>query len=89
MAKQKNIKQVRDKIAENLRKILKDRYDESPDKIYLAPHDDSRIAWEHSILSFLESENKDSFEKILDEACKGTGHFIELYNGVEGIVCTD
>lgn len=77
---------ARETIANNLRKILSEKYDENPKNIFLHPTDLTRISWENSILSFLESENPDSFNKIINDACKGTGYNIELYNPVEGLI---
>lgn len=77
---------MRDKIAKNLQRILKERLGET-DTIYAAPWDSRRIAWEDSYLAEMYYTDIDGFQDILDEACKGTGYFIENINTVEAHIC--
>jgi len=77
---------MRDTIAKNLQKILSDKFGET-DTVFSAPWDDRRIAWEESYLADLYYNQIDTFQNILDEACEGTGYFIENINTVEAHVC--
>lgn len=83
MSKKLSLEETRKLVAERLTNKLKSLGDENA-KIYCADWDPKRIAWEGTFMSYLESENPVKFEKILTEITKGTGYYIELYNGVEG-----
>ena len=71
---------ARDKIANRINKAIEG-------KVYLAPWDNKRIAWEDTSLAFTRYNNLTVFHEILDKACEGTGYFIDCINNVEGHIC--
>ena len=79
---------MRDKIGNKIQAILDRDYNYGDmDKIYMADWDLKRLSFEGTVLSDMYYTDPDTYQAILDRACKGTGHFIENINSVEVHVC--
>lgn len=69
---------------EDTRRLIKSRIETEIDgKIFLAPWDLNRIAFEDSDLSSMYHIDIDRFHEILEMAEKDTGYFLELINSCE------
>lgn len=79
------LSEQRDRVARNLERIVKERYDETI-KIYCAPWDCRRIAWEETILGDLyhSPSGYGQLVELLQDACEGEDCYIEFENSVEG-----
>lgn len=73
--------EIRLKIAEKLNKYL-DSVDDSQ-RVYLAPWQDNRLAFEGTYLSYLYWENRQELYEVLDRAMVNTGYFFEFENSCE------